>query len=722
MSSQPPLRIGIDIGGTFTDFVIFDPTNGGIETFKLPSTPKEPAEAVLSGLVAISKRYSENGNQWDIIHGSTVATNALLERKGSRTALITTRGFKDVLQIRRQNRPELYDFGTTPVPPLVPGNLRLEVDERVDYLGEVLIPLKDDQIDDAIAALKSQQASGNGQWSGVESVAVCLLFSFLHPTHEERIVTALRAAGFFASASNEILPEYREYERTSTTVVNAYVSPVLDRYLSHLENALSMDENPESSLQIMQSNGGSISIAEARRAGVRCILSGPAGGVVGCQYVGEQIKTQTNNDPAQTLNDQEEAAIIQLLTFDMGGTSTDVALIDGEPSITSEAEVGGHPIAIPLLDIHTIGAGGGSIAYIDAGGALRVGPESAGADPGPACYGKTVESDQRSVVGQEAHRTPHSALLATVTDANLLLGRIPADHFLGGEMPVYPELAQAAIQNLAKQLGLSDVETALGIIEIANSHMERALRVISVERGYDPRDFTLLSFGGAGGLHAVDLARRLRIPQVLIPPHAATLSAFGMLAADVIKDYTQTVMLPEDCPEDEIRSLFEPMIAKGNQDLINEGISKADIQLLPALDMRYRGQSYEIPVPFTKSYIADFHQAHHKTYGYHRAEAEIEIVNLRLRAVGNVPSPQISPKPLAGEDSSSARIDTRPVTLASGGQDIPFYNGEALKAGNIIPGPAIIFKSDTTIYLDEEDVAKVDRFDNIIISISIKTP
>jgi len=739
MSSQENnLRIGIDIGGTFTDFVVFDPLTGEIVTFKLPSTPRNPADAVLLGLDQIGEQWAADSpssgmlrdGHWNIIHGSTVATNALLERKGAVTALITTQGFRDVLQIRRQNRPELYNFAAQPEPPLIPEKLRLEINERVDYSGNILKNLNDSDIDDAIAKLSrppttddKQRSVVGGQPSDVDSVAVCLLFSFANPKHEQRLTDKLRAAGFFASASHEILPEYREYERTSTTVVNAYVSPVLDRYLSKLETTIWPHSNPISklqiptsnpstslrtSLQIMQSNGGSISVKEAKTSAVRCILSGPAGGVVGCQFVGELALPSLPG-----LGDG-----VRVLTFDMGGTSSDVSLIDGDPKISTEAEVGGHPISIPMLDIHTIGAGGGSIAYIDAGGALRVGPQSAGADPGPACYGRSVDSGRWTVDSESRSTLPTpSYLLATVTDANLLLGRIPPDDFLGGAMPLYPDLAEEALSGAGKELGFTPVETALGVIEIANAHMERALRVISVERGYDPRDFTLLSFGGAGGLHAIDLARRLRIPDVLISPYASTFSAFGMLAADVIKDYTQTHMLSGDCPIEEIAAKFAPLIDKGSVDLRNEGIAEKHILLQQSLDMRYRGQSYELNIPFEENFIAEFHHAHRQTYGFDRSGGEIEIVNLRVRAVGQVPSPQIQSLPMKSADPSDALIEHRPVIFAEGTKEIPFYRGELLQPGNQLQGPVIVVRNDTTILIGDGDSAFVDQYLNLSIKI-----
>jgi N-methylhydantoinase A len=402
-----------------------------------------------------------------IIHGSTVATNALLERKGARTALISTQGFRDVIQIGRQNRPNLYDWSMKPAPVLVPADLRFQIDERVDTDGNIITPLDIKQVD----VIANDLALYN-----IESVAVSLLFSFIHPQHEQMIVERLQKLGYFVSASCEILPEFREYERTSTTVVNAYVSPIMDRYLSSLQKSL-----PNSNLQIMQSNGGMIDLSDARKNGARCILSGPAGGIIGAHHI---VQTSLSED-AVPPSEQK----VKIITFDMGGTSTDVSLINHKPTLTTEAIVGGCPIHLPLLDIHTIGAGGGSIAYVDAGGSLRVGPQSAGAFPGPACYGR----------GE----------LPTVTDANLVLGRIIPDHFLGGKMQIYPERAYEALSILGSMLNLTPVQAAFGVIDVINIQMERALRVISVERGHDPRDFSLFSFGGAGGLHAIELAHNI---------------------------------------------------------------------------------------------------------------------------------------------------------------------------------------------------------------------
>jgi N-methylhydantoinase A len=387
---------------------------------------------------------------------------------------------------------------------------------------------------------------------------------------------------------------------------------------------------------------------------------------------------------------------VKIITFDMGGTSTDVSLCVDAIQTTSEATIGGFPIRIPIIDIHTVGAGGGSIANPDPGGALRVGPQSAGADPGPACYG---HSDQ-----------------PTVTDANVILGRLPVDHFLGGQMKLDSKRAQHTLEALGKPLGLNAIEAARGVVEIVNAHMELALRVISVERGHDPRDFTLMSFGGAGGLHAVELARRLAIPTVLVSPFASTLSAFGMLVADVVKDYAQTVMLPGDTPFRTMEPLLSALSERGLREVVDDGVAQQDVFIQPLLDMRYRGQSYELSIPFTPGFISDFHSAHQAAYGYARTESQVEIVNLRLRVIGRVPPPPLQPHPIEGPDPSAALIERRRVTLDTL-QQVPFYQGELLRPGNQISGPAIIIRNDTTVLLGARDQARIDGYLNLIIRV-----
>src|SRR4030042_1368571 len=667
------VRIGIDIGGTFTDFVVHDPESGRITRFKLLSDPIDPASTVLLGINRIIQAEPAQ-----IIHGSTVATNALLERRGARTALVTTRGFKDVIQIGRQNRPSLYDWSMKPAPVLVPPELRIEVDERVDYHANVLTPLDTSQLDGIAEYLNS---------NNVESVAICLLFSFLYPHHEQLIVDKLRGYGFFISASSEILPEYREFERTSTTVVNAYVSPIIDRYLSKLKTSLS-----NSKLQIMQSNGGMISLNEAKRSGARCILSGPAGGIVGAQNIAETIVRD------QALSRPELP--IKLITFDMGGTSTDVSLIDGQPGLTTEAIVGGCPINLPLLDIHTIGAGGGSIAYVDPGGSLRIGPQSAGAYPGPACYGR----------GE----------LPTVTDANLVLGRLVPENFLGGQMQIDPSRSYAALKKLGATLNLTEIQAALGVIDVVNAQMERALRVISVERGHDRRDFSLFSFGGAGGLHAVELARQMGIPRVIISRFASTLSAYGMLASNVIRDYVKTVMLPGTITQDLLGDQFSPIAAVGVSEIVTEGIPSDQIKIICSIDMRYTGQSYELNIPFSENFISDFQTTHYHTYGYSYTDKAIEIVNLRVKAIGKVPQISLPQYVINHIDDNFVAITRKEVVLPTGVSLLPVYDYEHLLPGNSFIGPALIVSSDTTILIDNKDIVHVDKYLNLLIDICVK--
>ncbi len=664
------LRIGIDIGGTFTDFVVFDARSGSYYTRKVLSTPGDPAQAVLSGLAQLG----ELPDGPSIVHGSTVATNAVLERKGARAAMVSTRGFRDVLSIGRQARPDLYDFYADPPQPIVPPEWCFEVSERVSHQGEVLKPIDPASIDSLLDRLRETE---------VESIAVCFLFSFLHPEHEAAVASRLRDAGYFVSVSSEILPEFREYERSSTTALNAYVTPVLDRYLGRLDRELT-----GASLRIMQSNGGSATASAARQQGVRSILSGPAGGVVGALHVARS------------------AGFNDVITFDMGGTSTDVSLARGEPRVTSEAEIGGLPIRVPVIDLHTVGSGGGSLATVDAGGALRVGPESAGSDPGPACYGL-------------------GGTRATVTDANVVLGRLPSDHFLGGEMPLDMAAATAALDALARAArieaegGLSARQrAALGVLKVANAHMERALRVISVERGHDPADFTLLSFGGAGGLHAVSLARSLQIGRVVVPPEASTLSALGMLIAPVVKDYVQTIMQSGPVAYRELEEQMAPLAETGRAEVRAEGVDEAFITLHPELDLRYQGQSYELSVPLVPDYRRQFDARHQGLYGHADSEAPVEIVNLRLRSVGAVTPLPLPESAVSGGDPAAAILDRRAVTLEHEGivPDVPLYEGEGLVPGQRLQGPAVVVRRDTTIFLDSGGVAEVDRFFNLIVT------
>ncbi len=561
--SNGGIRVGVDTGGTFTDFVVWDGRR--YYARKVRSTPDDPTRAILEGLTDIAAA--------EVVHGSTVATNALLERHGTKTAFVTTEDFEDLLQIGRQNRPELYNFFAQPRPRLVPAEWTFGVPERTLHDGSIERALTADAADALARKLRD---------AGVESVAICLLHSYANPTHERQLAEKL--GGLFVSLSHEVLPEYREYERASTTLVNAYVSPLMDRYLSNLDETLG-----ESRLRVFQSNGGSISAGGAGRRAVHTVLSGPAGGVLGAAAVARA------------------AGYERIISFDMGGTSTDVSLYDGRFSYTTESVIGDFPVRVPMLDIHTVGAGGGSIAYRDAAGALRVGPRSAGAQPGPVCYGE----------GEEI----------TVTDANLLLGRIDAERFLGGRMKLDVERARRYMKTFADSLGISGpesgIELAKAIIEVANSNMERAIRVVSVERGHDPRDFALLSFGGAGAQHACELAERLEIATVIVPPHAGVLSALGMLAADCLRDFSQST-LGRDAA-----SVFEELEARAAGEFAEEGLPDAVFER--SLDLRYRGQSYEITLPFAER--DNFHEAHRKLYGYDHHDQDVEAVTARVKAV-----------------------------------------------------------------------------------------
>ena len=666
--NQQWFSIGIDIGGTFTDFVIYSSSDQSLQRFKILSTPSDPAEAVLQGLPKFSRPAGRH-----IVHGSTVATNAILERKGARTALITTKGFRDVLLIGRQDRPKLYDLFPSIPPPLVQRKWCFEITERMDYEGNIITPLQETELDVIMKELKNQN---------IQSVAVSFLFSFVNPAHEQWVTNRLRDEGLFVTASSEILREFREYERTSTTVVNAYVSPVLDSYLGRLEREMTPTE-----FHILQSNGGRISVSQARGHGVRSILSGPAGGVVGAKYLAGL------------------AGFHRILTFDMGGTSTDVSLVDEDIRMTSEAEIDGCPIRVPVIDIHTVGSGGGSLATVDTGGNLRVGPQSAGADPGPVCYGR-------------------GGLIPTVTDAHVLLGRLPTDGFLGGQMVLDIKVAQKAFDELSQHVSLKsqsglDIRQslALGMIRIANAHMERALRVISVERGEDPREMVLVSFGGAGGLHACDLARALGVPYVLVSPMAATLSALGMLAADVQLDYVRTVMLPNETSFERLEQRTTELVRQGEEDLQRESIAPDKAIITRTVDIRYVGQSFDLNVPLTSQFRQDFDRVHHECYGYSQQETPIEIVNVRVRAIGRVTPPLIPKNPLGSTDSSSAKWEERLVVLSQGIRLVPHYWGNCLRPGHEIPGPAIVVMDDTTVYLGSTDHAKLDVYSNILIDV-----
>src|SRR5687767_1378848 len=655
------LRVGVDTGGTFTDFVFVK--DGRVQLFKVPSTPEDPSLAIRDGLARI-------GTAVDVVHGTTVGTNALLQRRGARTALITTRGFEDVLVIGRQARPELYNLNAIKPPPLVDDGLRFGVGERVVASGEVLEALNDSELPSLVETLKQ---------AGVASVAISLLFSFMHPEHEERIAESLASLGVPLSISSRLLPEYREYERTSTVVINAYLQPLMGRYLKRLK-----DET--ANLRVMQSSGGSISADVAADEPVRTILSGPSGGVVGA------------------LRAARSAGIKNVITFDMGGTSTDVALCDsGAIRTTNEAVVAGLPVAVSVMDIHTVGAGGGSIARVDEGGSLRVGPESAGADPGPACYGRSM--------------------LPTVTDAHVVLGHFGGGGLLGGEFKLDEERARAALGQLADDLScvtgkrVNVIAAAEGVVSVANTNMERALRHISVERGHDPRQFALLPFGGAGGLHAVELARALRIPTIIMPIAPGALSAVGVLVADVVKDQSLTVMFGYNAGDlKKLPPVFREMEREAAAVLRREGFPASKQRHERALAMRYRGQSFELLITKTNGNIAAaFHRAHRERYGYAQEQSEIEIVSARLRSIGMVD--KLSMRKILGargavkrHDSVVAYLDRRKTTVA-------VYKRDELRGGIKLKPPCIVTEYSATTLIPADATARVDQFGNILIAL-----
>jgi N-methylhydantoinase A len=632
-------RLGVDVGGTFTDLVAL--SQGRLITAKVPSTPQDQSAGVMN---SIETSEIEPGGVDALAHGMTVATNALLERRGARTALVTTEGFRDVIEIARQNRPSLYDLSQDRPPPLVPRGLRFTVKERMGPQGEISA-LDEESLEEVVSSIKEAE---------VEAAAVCLLFAFMHPDHERRIGEALREElpEVHVSLSSEVLPEFREYERFSTTTADAYLAPKLAAYLKNL--AGKAEEAGVPSPLIMQSSGGVVGIDDAIADAAGCLLSGPAGGVVGAAYVGGLGEYQN------------------LLTFDMGGTSTDVAtIIDGEAQTTTETVVAGLPIKLPMVDIHTVSAGGGSIAWADAGGALRVGPHSAGAEPGPAAYGQGGEEP-------------------TVTDANLFLGYLADEATLGGEVVLQRELSEKALSSLGEKLGLDAQEAALGIVRVANAEMVRALRVISVERGLDPREFALLAFGGAGGMHACALAEELGMETVLVPRAGGVLSALGLAISDLRHDYVNPYLVGlENVEKEEFEKKFEKMESSASEDL-------EDPEYDRRADLRYRGQSFELTVEADSLEKLEerFHAAHEQRYGYRMDDESVELVNLRLISTVPVEKPELDEPEPEGEAESG----TREANFDGEWQEVAVLDRERMGKGSEVSGPAIVeFKESTCV-------------------------
>ena len=653
--------IAVDTGGTFTDCVFR--AGGRVHVVKVASTPEDPGRALLEAVAQIAAQTS--ADEVEVRHGTTVGTNALLERKGARVAFVTTAGFEDTLALARQARPSLYDWNQHRPEPLT--RICIGAAERIGSDGKVICAL-----DEAtLTELREQIHAG-----GAESIAVSLLFGFANPVHERAIGAALAQLSLPVSLSHKILPEFREYERASTVVINAYIAPKMERYIRGMEDKLA------GKLSIMQSSGGILSARVAAEEPVRTILSGPAGGVMGALSVARR------------------AGIAQALSFDMGGTSTDVALLETarEPEVTIEGEVAGLPVGVPMLEIHTAGAGGGSIAHFDSGGLLRVGPESSGAAPGPACYGRGGER-------------------ATVTDANLVLGRLASDNFLGGGMQLDAKRARAALDQLLRENDAMESIEALaeGIVRVANAEMDAALRRVSVERGHDPRGFALIGFGGAGPLHACELASALGIKQVVIPAAPGALSAMGILDADVKREFARTVMVsPKDT---HVTRIFRELEAEA------KAVFAAD-RLKPEMkrfaEMRYRGQGFELRVPWgmdkgNTDATRRFHTLHEKRYGYKDASRAIEIVTLRVIAIARTAAPRTRSEKLKPGNARQARLAAHRIYEGGRWRRAWLLDCEKLRAGDRFAGPAVVTELSATTFVPSGWAASVDAHSNLIL-------
>ena len=666
---QDEIILGIDAGGTFTDFVCIQPGNPvSIKTHKILSTPAAPEKAILQGIADLRLGHGKQGSRLHIIHGSTVATNAALEGKTSRTAFITNRGFADMLTIARQVRPELYALEFEPQPVPVPEELCLETGGRIGADGAELDPLTDEDLE----ALREQL-----RVLKPEAIAINLLFSYIDDSYERRIEDAIKQAfpGLFVSRSSRVLPEYKEYERGIATWLNASLGPVVSGYIHRLRDGLD-----NASLQIMQSSGETLSADVAAESAVNLLLSGPAGGLQAVNFISEQCGFR------------------RLVSFDMGGTSTDVALLEGAPGLSTEGHIAGYPVAVPMVEMHTIGAGGGSIAYIDAGGMLQVGPASAGADPGPACYGNG---------GREA----------TVTDANLVLGRISPQTRLANNLKLDLQLARDAVGALAQTLNLSIEETAAGIVSIANELMAEAVRMISINRGHDPAEYVLASFGGAGGLHVCSLADALGIPTALVPVHCGVLSALGMGVAPVGRQFSRTVniTLLSATEYDQSPETFFDLL---NQSIVEEfsamGMDTEKLKIEPSIDMRYAGQSYTLNVPWRglEASTDAFHELHSKRYGY-RLQGPLQIVNIRCNASFRRPGWRLPPVP-GGKGCNKTEPDKVFEPVGQGNRSI-LVERTALSAGDCVPGPAVIVEQSATTFVDASWMAEADELGNLVL-------
>jgi N-methylhydantoinase A len=672
----------VDSGGTFTDICLFDDQTGQVAVWKVSSTPDDPSRGIAEGVEqGVARVGADAGSVSYFGHGTTVGTNALIQHRGVKTGLITTDGFRDLLEIGRQKRPDLYDLMVEKPPVLVARDLRLEVPERVRHDGSVETALDEQAVRDAARILRE---------AGVAAVAVSFLYGFVRPDHEETVrrILAEEMPEAFVCTGSEVAPEFREYERMSTAVVNAYLGPVMQGYIRRLADrltALGLRVAPH----LTQSNGGVIGFEQAARLPVRTVLSGPSTGVVAAQEVGRAI------------------GLPDLITFDMGGTSTDVALLQGGACrLTNEATVHGYPIKAPMLDIHTVGAGGGSIAYVDSGGLLKVGPRSCGAFPGPVCYDKGNTE-------------------AAVTDANVVLQTLNPTHLLAGRMAVRQDLARAAIGRLADQLGLGVMETAQGIVSVVTANMARAIRVVSVQRGHDPRDYTLAAFGGAGPLHAARLARELEIGRVLVPRNPGILCAMGLLLTDLRSDFSTTrltMLAPGAAPV--VADAFAML--RGQAEAWFEAEAIGERRVGRTVDMRYAGQNYELPVPLADGPVTQasldaladgFAAAHRRMYGFVAEGEAVQLVTFRVEATGLVRKAHFPPQEDAGPDATGAIAGTRAVWLpeAGGFVECPVYQRDRLRAANRFTGPAIVEQMDATTLVLPGMVATVEPFMNLIL-------
>jgi N-methylhydantoinase A len=664
MPTRSALRIAIDSGGTFTDCVWLQDST--LRILKVFSTPADPAQAIADAV----SRIAADAHEIIVLHGTTVGTNTLLQRKGARVAFVTTKGFEDSIEIGRQHRPKLYDFFFEKDPALSPVELRFGVEERTSAEGKILRAPTAASLNDLVAQIAAQKP---------QAIALSLLFSFANPENEKAVAAALAALNVPLSISHQILPEFREYERASTVLVNAYLQPVMESYLQKLQERAGSDK--QARIFVMQSSGGITALATAAEQPVRTVLSGPAGGIVGAAAVAKR------------------SGFDRIITFDMGGTSSDVALIDGEPSTTNEADVAGLPVRVPVLDIHTVGAGGGSLARFDAGGALRVGPESAGADPGPICYGK----------GERP----------TVTDANLLLGRLPADQFLGGDFQLdLPRTENIVAQWLKKNhSSLSPQEFAAGVVRVVNANMEKAIRVVSIERGHDPRQFALVAFGGAGAMHACELAHALRIPRVIVPAYPGALSALGILISDVVKDHSRTILL-RVAPGAAFSAWLDPVFAELKRNIAAE-LKKEDWQgtavFEPSCDIRYRGQGYELNLTYGADVLKRFHAEHKRRYGYSSPERDVEIVTVRMR--GRVASPEKLSRLKIREEEGRLKTSNQMVYFAGRRYKTQIIPRSSIRQGRRYRGPAIITEYSATTVVPPGLSVRKDQAGNLLIEI-----